>query len=199
MRAKKKKDTLHFYIWISQENHHYSLVMNIDDYYVFLDSCSIFFKRWPNQEIISQNDNDNLFNKFKTFVMLSFLQNDHFNCVSFVFAFIEILIQLYENNGKKNLINYLLEYFNILYDGLFITESTCSDLNSIEPKIYFLPKEILQLSQSTSKLKQLLELAKQYRTEEIKTINMLINDNKVEKKITLYRKFHLDFLMESIV
>ena len=131
--------------------------------------------------------------------MLSFLQNDPFNCVSFVFAFIERLIQIYENNDNKKLINYLLKYFNILNDGLFITESTCSDLNSIEPKIYFLPKEILQLSQSTSKLKQLLELAKQYRTEEIKTINMLINDNKVEKKITLYRKFHLDFLMESIV
>ena len=69
---------------------------------MYSSTPAVFSLKDGNQEIISQNDNDNLFNKFKTFAMLSFLQNDPFNCVSFVFAFIEILIQLYENNGKKN-------------------------------------------------------------------------------------------------
>ena len=68
------------------------------------------------------------------------------------------------------MINYLLKYFNILYEGLFITESTCSDLNSIEPKIYFLPKEILQLSQCTSKLKQLLELPNNTEQKKLKQL-----------------------------
>lgn len=187
MRSQKRKDFLHFYIWVNQQNHHYSLVANVDNYYIFLDSCSIFFRRWPNKAIISENenDNDNLFNKFKTFVMFSFLQHDEFNCVSFAFAFITILIQLYENGNKNKLLNHFLKYFKFLYNGMFFTETDSIDLNSIEPQIYYLPKDILELSQSISKLEYLLEQAKKFREDEVKTINKVISEIKKGKKISL--------------
>lgn len=195
----QKKAILNFYIWVDQKNDHYSTVVNIDNYYIFLDSCSVYFKRWPNRSLISKNDNDRLFNKYKTLVMLSFLQADEFNCVSFAFAFVEIFIELYQKYNKQKLINYLFEYFNLLWYGLFITESNSFSIDYIEPQIFYLPEEILLLAQSLRKLKYLLAEAKESKKEnEIVTINKVINEIKNEKKITKYRIFHLDCLMESI-
>ena len=57
----QKKAILNFYIWVDQKSGHYSTVVNMDDYYIFLDSGSIYFKRWPNRSLISQNDKDKLF------------------------------------------------------------------------------------------------------------------------------------------
>lgn len=200
LRAQKQKDFLYFYIWFNEENHHYSLVAYYDDYYIFLDSCSIFFKRWPNQEIISKNDDNKkiLFNKEKTFVMFSFLQYDDYNCVSFSFSFIEILIQLYQNYKSNNWIIYLSRYFKFLYNDMFMTETDNCDINSIEPQIYYLPEEILELSQSNQRLKDLLKNAEKFRKDEVETIKKIIAENKKGKKILSYRSFHLNYLMESI-
>ena len=59
-------------------------------------------------------------------VMMSFLQSDSYNCVSFAFAFIEIIINLHKKSNTKGLLKYLSKYFDTLYDGLFYIESGCN-------------------------------------------------------------------------
>ena len=194
-----KKYILNFYVWINERDGHYSLVSNIDDYYIFMDSCSIYFKRWPNKEIISKNDDDKLFNKFKTFVMISFLQYDEFNCVSFTLAFIQIIIDLYQKLNKDGLINYLYRYFNYLWLDKFLCETSSVYDDLYEPIIYLLPKEILELSQSISKLKYLKTIVLNLNNEEeAQMIQKIINEAEKESRIGIYRRFHLDCLMESI-
>ena len=88
----EKKAKLNFYIWTNKK--HYSLVSNIETYYIFFDSCSSFFTQWPSELIISSNKNDKLFPGHKIIVMKSFLQNDIYSCGSYAFAFLEILCNL---------------------------------------------------------------------------------------------------------
>ena len=59
-------------------------------------------------------------------VMMSILQTDSYNCVLFVFAFIEIIINLYQESSTKGLLEYLSKYFDTLYEELFYVESGCN-------------------------------------------------------------------------
>lgn len=197
----EKKSTLNFYIWTEQQKKHYSTVVNIGKYYIFLDSCSLFFKRWPGKELVSIYDSNSnkLFDKDSTYVMFSFIQNDDFNCVSFAFAFIEIIIHLYEKYDENKLINYLSKYFCCSWKDNFLTELICYTLNYSEPLIYYLPEELLILSQFPDKLKYLLVHANNTkRYDEIQVINKILADKETGHKIEKYRNFHLDCLMESI-
>ena len=55
--SSQKKANLNFYIWVGQQNKHYSTCVNMDSYYIFLDSCSIYFKRWPNRALFNEKIN----------------------------------------------------------------------------------------------------------------------------------------------
>ena len=194
LRAKKEK-VLNFFIWVDSEERHYSLVFNVFDNYLFFDSCSIFFQRWPSRKIISYKKEDNLFESDKTMVMMSFLQTDSYNCVSFVFAFIDIFINLHQKSNTKELLKYLSKYFDTLYDGLFYVESGCNKYpNLYENDLYLLPQEFLYL---TEKIEMLEGLKVSLTNEKNKVIvEEVIEQVKNQKKIIMYRKCHLEDLMK---
>ena len=192
-----KKAKLNFYIWLDGINKHYSLVFNLENDYIFLDPCSLYFQRWPTKIIVSDNYDDKLFHKYHVLVMLSFIQNDEFNCVSFAFAFIEILIKLYEEKKEKGLINYLTTYFCYLQSNTYVTESHDTVNDYMDPKLYLLPFEFLLLVKSKSKLRYLKkEAEKLKRYKDVKLIDEIIkrDDNGIEQ----YRKFHLQSLKENL-
>ena len=206
LRLEKKKD-INFFIWVNEfveidkndkNNHHYSLVVNINNNYIFLDSCSIYFRRWPIKKLISKNNNDGLFISSKTFVMMSFLQNDTYNCVSYCFSFIEIITQLYNKLGGFGLINYLKKYFNFSYEDSFEIEANTlySDLDGIS--LYLLPKEILSLVNSDKVLESLRDKIIQMEginNCNVKMINEILRDR---NDINKYRNLHIKYLLENI-
>ena len=198
LRMEKKAD-LNFFVWVDEKENHYSLVTYIGQIYYFIDSCSNFFCRWPNETIISTNENNNnnnLYNKNNTYVMMSFLQLDSYNCVSFVFAFIDILIELYLKFSTNGLINYLGKYFGNVYNGLYHTEAY--DINEIHwdvISLYLLPEELLSLAESKFMLKNLL---KKQKNSSVKImIKRVIEKVKKKKVIKIYRQEHLKYLMNN--
>lgn len=199
-----KERQLNFYIWVGYN--HYSLVFNVETYYFFMDSCSVFFNRWPTKAIISNEKNQNFFQTHKVVVMKSFLQFDDFNCASYVFGFIQIIVNLYykfDNNKIESIIKYLLEYFNYFSDEGFITEN--NNISAIRNtkynmniNLFILPKEILKLSQSFKMLNSLKEsLKKKKKFNYLTLIDGVINELQNESKIKKIRNFHLMLLSKS--
>ena len=63
-----------------------------------------------------------------------------------------------------------------------MTETDNCNINSIEPQIYYLPEEILELSQYNHRFQDLLKNSEKYRKDEVETIKKIIAENKKEKK-----------------
>ena len=197
----KKTSKINYYIW-SDATDHFSLVTNIETYYIFLDSCSTFFARWPGKLIISNNNNNKLVFQFhKTLVMKSFLQYDGYNCGSFVFSFINSISELYQNfNSEIEVLKYLLRYFNSFSsEEGFITETKLITKNneySLDMNLYLLPKEFLKLCQSTWNLEDLKRIItkKNPNSENIKIIEEIINNSEIEDEISRIRNYHLELL-----
>ena len=133
------------------ENKHYSLIVNIKENYYFLDSCGPIFDRFPPDKIISKNNKNFLYNNKKTFVMMSKLQSDNFNCISFCFAFVDIINNLYIQKKEDGLIDYLSNIFNFSQE-MFMTEYCTLGGNYNEIRLYIIPKDFLVLVQSKSKI-----------------------------------------------
>ena len=198
-----KRNELTFFIWINDDESHYSLVCNIDDYYFFFDSCSIFYNRYPSKRLISSNMNDGLFIKGKVIYMKSFLQYDDYNCGSFIFAFIDIFAKYFIsfNFNKGDLINYFLKYFNTYSNEDLLTEfySYNFDENSLDfgkISIYYLPFEFLELSQSTSELHNLKNtILDNDSKNKINDIISLKNDKHNVPTIENIRLNHLNYLV----
>ena len=150
----KKKKNINFFIWVEgtaqcdKNSRHYSLVANISENYIFLDSCSLYYNRWPTEKFISSKNDDNLFKSSKTFVMMSFLQNDCYNCVSFYFSFVDIITNLYSKLGETQFINYLEKYFYFSYNNRFKIESNSLYVDTDGIILYLLPNEFLSLVKS---------------------------------------------------
>lgn len=205
----KKTHDLNFYIWIGNNESHYSTVCNIESYYLFFDSCSTFYNRWPTKTIITSNKNDNLFLTYKTLVMKSFLQNDGYNCGSFAIVFIDIIINLFTEFyfDKATLLSYFLKYFLNLSEEGFLTENFYNKNEELEDlgeaSIYPLPLEFLKFCQSSSRLNCLKQLiSKNEFKSEIKNKidHLLLDMNKGNGKdktteIEKIRNSHLEYLM----
>lgn len=171
-----------------------------------MDSCSCFYKRWPKKQIISNSKKSGFFRAHKTIVMQSSLQYNDYNCGSFVFAFIEILTKLYKDFEMNNkiIINYLFRYFRYFSNEGFITENTniyktdlIDDFGEI--KLFVLPVQFLELSQSITMLKELNKsISDNINKKEIKNkIEQLIKQmetNPKIKEIDKIREKHLIYL-----
>jgi len=202
----EKKSKINYFIWY--DDHHYSLVAHIENYYFFLDSCSTFFKRWPTKTIISDDKKNKLFLPYKTIVMKSFLQNDDFSCGTYVYAFIDLLCNLYEafNRNYEKFFAYLFRYFNNFSEESYITEyNSVFYYNKIEEELvysgnvnlFMLPKEFLYLSQSIKRLKFLRDSIKakvNNNFDDEKTIDEIIDKLKKKKVIEEIREFHMVIL-----
>lgn len=199
-----KTKELTFFIWINNDESHYSIVCNIEHYYFFIDSCSTYFNRYPSKRIISSNMNDGLFIRGKIIYMQSFLQYDNYNCGSFIFAFIDIFVQLFKKfyYNKENFINYFLKYFNNYSNEGLLTESYVYNFDeNIEDfgkiGIFYLPLEFLELSQSTSELtllkKTILDNDSKRKIDAIIT-SKNDNDKPNSTKIEIIRQKHLNYL-----
>ena len=188
---------------------HYSIVANIETYYVFLDSCSTLFNRWPSKAIISNNNCNNKFRSHKTIVMKSLLQKDEYNCGSFCFAFLDIISNIYKENNHsyEALMNYLFKYFyNFSNDG-YITEAniylrTKNLGETFRINLYLIPKEFLCLSESIRKLKCLKQVLKEKnKKEEADMIENIISQSGSKKeniyKINKIRQEHLSILFKD--
>ena len=132
--------------------------------------------------------------------MMSKLQSDNFNCISFCFAFVDIMNKLYSIKTEDGLIDYLSNIFDFSQE-MFMTEDCvlCGNYNEI--RLYIIPKDFLVLVQSKSKLKKLKNIVEQFEepdNEYLLIINQIIeNENKINK-IDEYRNIHLKCLMNSI-
>ena len=199
-----KKAKLNFFIWTDSK--HYSLVANIESYFLFLDSCSNFFRRWPSKIIISKNMSDKLFKDFQTIVMYSFLQNDVYSCPNFVFSFIDKISALYikNNYSYKNLMNYLLTFFNTFSKDGYITESVIygysqNSINKFDNfiSLYFLPEEFLCLSQFIPEIKPFIDLLEEKGPKDkVEIIKNVIKQYNVRPEIEKMRESHLKILLE---
>ena len=200
-----KKNLFNFYIWIDEDDKHNSLVCNAGKYYLFLDSCSTFFERYPTQKIVSWKAQDNLFKPMETIAMLSFLQTDDYNCCSFTFALLEIIIKLYlKYKDLEIMMDYLFLFFSHNHQGTFHSESV-HILTKEEPSffdriyLFLLPREILELAES----KQMLDILKNALIENNNKYDALMVEEIIENiekngyAIKLYRQKHLEYLMSE--
>ena len=132
--------------------------------------------------------------------MMSKLQSDNFNCISFCFAFVDIINNLYIQKKEDGLIDYLSNIFNFSQE-MFMTEYCTLGGNYNEIRLYIIPKDFLVLVQSKSKIKKLKKIVEQFKEpddEYILIINKIIENEDKINKIDEYRNIHLKCLMNSI-